>query len=62
MYCSPINITSSGVSGIQDGANVTIQVIYDGGDENLYQVALRLLTRSPTGLMELPVCGLDAIC
>jgi hypothetical protein len=48
MYCFPIDIAMSGVSGIQDGANVTIQVIYDGGDDVLYQVgfALRFLTRS----------------
>lgn len=38
MYCFPINITASGVSGVQDGANVTIQVIFDGGDGILYQV------------------------
>lgn len=63
-FCFPINITSSGAPGIQDGANVTIQVIFDGGDGSLYQVnfALQFITRFLTGLMELPVCGLDAIC
>ena len=40
MYCFPINITASGVSGIQDGMNATIQIIFDGGDGVLYQVNL----------------------
>lgn len=39
MFCFPIDIATSGVSGIQNGANVTIQVIFDGGDGVLYQVS-----------------------
>lgn len=39
LFCFPINIAASNVSGIQDGANVTIQVIFNGGDGTLYQVS-----------------------
>ncbi|KAF9229662.1 hypothetical protein BS17DRAFT_33107 [Gyrodon lividus] len=38
-YCFPIDLAQSNVSGIQDGANVTIQIIFDGGDGELYQCA-----------------------
>ena len=37
-FCAPINISAAGIDGIQDGANVTLQFIYSGGDGNLYQV------------------------
>ncbi|KAI6005080.1 hypothetical protein F5J12DRAFT_893171 [Pisolithus orientalis] len=47
-YCFPMDLATSGVSGIQDGANVTIQVIYDGGDENLYQCADLTLSANAT--------------
>ncbi|KAI9572658.1 hypothetical protein HD554DRAFT_2061866 [Boletus coccyginus] len=47
-YCFPINIAASGVSGIQDGANVTIQIIYNGGDEQLYQCADLMLSANAT--------------
>lgn len=40
LFCFPINLAASGVSGVQDGANVTIQVIFDGGDGELYQVCI----------------------
>jgi len=41
LYCFPIDIAAAAVnvSGIQDGANVTIQVLFNGGDGNLYQCA-----------------------
>ncbi|KAI6005082.1 hypothetical protein F5J12DRAFT_124376 [Pisolithus orientalis] len=47
-YCFPIDLASSGVSGIQDGANVTIQVVYDGGDGTLYQCADLTLSANVT--------------
>ncbi|KAF8559403.1 hypothetical protein OG21DRAFT_1474348 [Imleria badia] len=47
-FCFPINITASGVSGIQDGANVTIQVIFDRGDGILYQCADLTLSANAT--------------
>ena len=47
-FCFPIDIAASNISGVQEGANVTIQVIFDGGDGSLYQVSfvLRFVTRS----------------
>ncbi|KAI6153299.1 hypothetical protein BKA82DRAFT_1002454 [Pisolithus tinctorius] len=47
-YCFPIDLATSGVSGIQDGANVTVQVIYDSGEENLYQCADLTLSANAT--------------
>ncbi|KAL4068343.1 hypothetical protein V8B97DRAFT_895431 [Scleroderma yunnanense] len=38
-FCLPISLATSGVSGIQEGANVTIQAVFDGGDGSLYQCA-----------------------
>ncbi|KAI6045126.1 hypothetical protein EDC04DRAFT_201515 [Pisolithus marmoratus] len=42
-YCFPINLAASGVAGIQDGANVTIQVVYGS---SLYQCADLTLSAS----------------
>ncbi|KAI0757220.1 hypothetical protein C8Q80DRAFT_1132549 [Daedaleopsis nitida] len=39
VFCMDVNLAASGVSGIKDGANVTIQLIFDGGDGQLYQCA-----------------------
>jgi len=39
IFCFPINLTASGVDGVKDGANVTIQIQYNGGDGNLFQCA-----------------------
>lgn len=36
--CVPFNLTNSGIDGIEDGANVTIQIVLTGSDGNLYQV------------------------
>jgi hypothetical protein len=30
-YCFPINIGAAGVSGVADGSNVTISVVFDDG-------------------------------
>ena len=38
LYCFPIDLATSNVAGIKDGANVTIQIVFDGGDGTLYQV------------------------
>ena len=37
-FCAPINISAANIAGVTDGANVTIQFIFDGGDGELYQV------------------------
>jgi len=38
LACFNIDLSKSGISGVQDGANVTIEVVFDGGDGQLYQV------------------------
>ncbi|KAG2160080.1 uncharacterized protein EDB93DRAFT_1318187 [Suillus bovinus] len=50
LYCFPIDIDAAAVnvSGIQDGANVTIQVLFNGGDGNLYQCADLTLSANMT--------------
>ena len=37
-FCIDLDLSKSGFSGVQDGANVTLQLIFDGGDGQLYQV------------------------
>ena len=37
-FCMPIDLAAANISGVQDGANVTIQLVFDGGDGQLYQV------------------------
>lgn len=43
-FCAPINISAAGIDGLKDGANVTLQFVFSGGDGNLYQVHLSLLS------------------
>lgn len=38
-FCFPVDFAASGISGLTDGANVTIQLEFDGGDGNLFQVS-----------------------
>jgi hypothetical protein len=38
-FCLPVNITAANIPGAVDGANVTIQVRFDSGDGDLYQVS-----------------------
>ncbi|KAF9643652.1 hypothetical protein BDM02DRAFT_3123125 [Thelephora ganbajun] len=35
--CVRIMPTAAGISGIQNGSNITLQMVYDGGDGKLYQ-------------------------
>ncbi|KAG2116958.1 hypothetical protein DEU56DRAFT_718277, partial [Suillus clintonianus] len=50
LYCFSIDLAAAAtnVSGIKDGANVTIQVLFDGGDGTLYQCADLTLSASMT--------------
>jgi hypothetical protein len=41
-YCIPLDLSNTGISGVSDGANVTIQIVYNAGDGSLYQVSLRV--------------------
>lgn len=36
--CFPLNLASSGVNGLNNGVNATLQFVFDGGDGTLYQV------------------------
>ncbi|KAF8480957.1 hypothetical protein DFH94DRAFT_737059 [Russula ochroleuca] len=38
-FCIPLDLSNTGISGVSDGANVTLQFLYNGGDGNLYQCA-----------------------
>jgi hypothetical protein len=40
LACFNIDLNNTGISGVKDGANVTIEVVFDGGDGTLYQVCL----------------------
>jgi hypothetical protein len=37
-FCIPLPLNNTGIAGIKDGANVTIQIVYAADDGNLYQV------------------------
>ncbi|KAL0950890.1 hypothetical protein HGRIS_007649 [Hohenbuehelia grisea] len=39
IFCIPLDLSNTGISGVRDGANVTIQVAVAGTDGNLYQCA-----------------------
>ncbi|KZT74822.1 hypothetical protein DAEQUDRAFT_636720, partial [Daedalea quercina L-15889] len=38
-FCAPIDLSAANIAGVQDGANVTLQFVFDGGDGELYQCA-----------------------
>ncbi|KAK0208519.1 hypothetical protein DFS33DRAFT_1371912 [Desarmillaria ectypa] len=45
-FCIPLPLNSTGVAGVEDGANVTIQIVLDGSDGSLYQCADLTLSSS----------------
>ncbi|KAI0271525.1 hypothetical protein BC834DRAFT_447603 [Gloeopeniophorella convolvens] len=47
-FCISLDLSKTGIKGVQDDANVTIQLIYynGGGDGNLYQCADLTLSKS----------------
>ncbi|KAJ8588208.1 hypothetical protein M405DRAFT_820069 [Rhizopogon salebrosus TDB-379] len=48
LYCFPIDLATANIAGVQDGANVTIQILFNGGDGNLYQCADLTLSANAT--------------
>ncbi|KAI0034907.1 hypothetical protein K488DRAFT_18677, partial [Vararia minispora EC-137] len=48
VFCIPLPLNNTGVSGVQDGANVTILIIFNGGDGALYQCADLTLSNTAT--------------
>ncbi|KAF5311785.1 hypothetical protein D9619_003326 [Psilocybe cf. subviscida] len=49
-FCVPLNISAAGIEGAKDGANVTIQIVFAGGDGNLYQCADLTLSANLTSV------------
>ncbi|KAI0005484.1 hypothetical protein BJV74DRAFT_758097, partial [Russula compacta] len=47
-FCIPLDLSNTGISGVDNGANVTIQFLYNGGDGNLYQCADLTLSNNYT--------------
>ncbi|KAK0198618.1 hypothetical protein F5146DRAFT_1020390 [Armillaria mellea] len=45
-FCIPLPLNSTGIAGVEDGANVTIQIVLDGSDGSLYQCADLILSSS----------------
>ncbi|KIP10575.1 hypothetical protein PHLGIDRAFT_65374 [Phlebiopsis gigantea 11061_1 CR5-6] len=39
LFCFPVDLAAAGLAGVQDGANVTLQFTFDGGDGELFQCA-----------------------
>ena len=46
--CIHVMPTAAGIPGVQNGSNITFQMVFDGGDGKLYQVRLRGLAVSPS--------------
>ena len=47
-FCFPIDLAAANLPGVQDGANVTLQFTFDGGDGELFQVCTPVYTGPPT--------------
>jgi hypothetical protein len=41
-FCIPLDLSNTGITGVSNGANVTLQFVFNGGDGTLYQVRLRV--------------------
>jgi len=46
LACFNIDLSKSGIDGVNDGANITLEVAFDGGDGQLYQCADLTLSSS----------------
>jgi hypothetical protein len=38
-YCIPINVSKLNLTDVKEGSNATLQVVFAGGDGNLFQVS-----------------------
>lgn len=47
-FCIPLDLSNTGIPGVSNGANVTLQFLFNGGDGNLYQVSFPVACSSPT--------------
>ncbi|KAI0728637.1 hypothetical protein C8Q72DRAFT_367545 [Fomitopsis betulina] len=59
-FCAPINISAAGIDGLKDGANVTLQFVFSGGDGNLYQCADVTLSEDLTSIPSDVACKNDS--
>ena len=50
--CVRVNANEAGIPGIQDGSNVTLQMVFNGGDGILYQVSRNELLLALSGAGE----------
>ncbi|KAK0198617.1 hypothetical protein F5146DRAFT_1020387 [Armillaria mellea] len=46
IYCLPLNLSATNATGLTNEQNVTIQILYNGGDSQLYQVLNFSLSQS----------------
>jgi len=46
-FCIPLDLSHLNISGVGDGANVTLQYQFNGGDGSLFQVFAILLDHAP---------------
>ncbi|TCD70040.1 hypothetical protein EIP91_005021 [Steccherinum ochraceum] len=53
-FCFPVNLSAKNLPGVQEGANVTVQMVFDGGDEKLYQCADLTLKQAATVSSDVP--------
>ncbi|KAI0824131.1 hypothetical protein BC628DRAFT_1379945 [Trametes gibbosa] len=47
-FCFPVDLADQNIDGVTDGANITLQFIFDGGDGQLYQCADLTLSATAT--------------
>ncbi|KAK2462089.1 hypothetical protein APHAL10511_006552 [Amanita phalloides] len=57
IYCFPLLFNSANATGLTNGQNVSIQIVYDGGDGELYQCADLTLSNSVTLAPSDDKCG-----
>ncbi|KAL9715733.1 hypothetical protein Ac2012v2_000175 [Leucoagaricus gongylophorus] len=49
-FCIPLDLAASNFTGLQNGQNITIQMLYDGGDGNLFQCSDITLTNNTSSI------------
>ncbi|KAJ7783532.1 hypothetical protein DFH07DRAFT_726859 [Mycena maculata] len=48
LFCIPLDLSATNATGLSDGLNVTLEIVYDGGDGELYQCADLTLSSTAT--------------
>lgn len=60
--CFPVDFGNTNISGLHDGANVTVQMVFDAGDGKLYQVCAISARTIPHTVPQLNVHLLFTVC